>query len=273
VKRLLSWIIKLWPTVLVGAKKGVAVVATGIVWLWARVKAVKWTPGKVEIVRTGLLLTAMVVIVILAKHQQQPAAMVAKVTVKKVVENPAPKQTKAADVVITKQTTVKASGTVKIKPKVAATAKESEIVGIPLAETTEETKMTVSIPLTGTATTTYIDDQTGQAVGQGTHAVTGQANVTVQDDTVTADVTIDDTSQVAVTIKHIKRKNEFGGYGGVAVCSDPYTFIGGYYQRNFLTMQIKKADMALFARVSVEKHWGADEDWEGRLTIGVRVEW
>jgi hypothetical protein len=179
------------------------------------------------------------------------------VTVKKVVENPTSKQTKAADALITKQTTVNASGTVKVKPKATATAKESKY----------------TIPLSGEATTTYIDTETGAAVGTGTHPVTGQANVTVQDDTITADVTIDDTSQVAVIIKRKPRKNEFGGYVGVAACSDPFFYAGAYYQRNFLTMQTKKADIALFARASVERHWGADEDWEGRITAGVRVEW
>jgi hypothetical protein len=184
----------------------------------------------------------------------QPAATVKKVTVKKVVENPAPKQAKAADVAITKQTTTKVSGTVKTKPK--ATAKESKY----------------TIPLSGEATTTYIDTETGAAVGTGTHPVTGQADITVQDDIVTADVTINDTNSIAMVIKREPRKNEFGGYVGVAACSDPFFYAGAYYQRNFLTMQTKKADMALFARASVERHWGADEDWEGRLTAGMRVE-
>jgi hypothetical protein len=192
-----------------------------------------------------------------AKVNNQPATTVAKATVKNVVENPTSKQTKVADVVITKQTIVKASGTAKVKSKPTATAKESKY----------------TIPLSGEATTTYIDDKTGATVGQGAHQVTGQANVTVQNDTVTADVVIDDTSQVAMTIKRAPRKNEFGGYGGVAVSSDPYFYVGGYYQRNFLTMQIKKADMALYARASIERRWGADRDWEGRLTAGMRVEW
>jgi hypothetical protein len=187
----------------------------------------------------------------------QPATTVPKVTVKKVVENPTPKQVKTADAVITEKTTVKVSGTAKIKPKATATPKESKY----------------TIPLSGEATTTYIDTETGAAVGTGTHPVTGQADVTVQDDIVTADVTIDDTSQVAVIIKHEPRKNEFGGYAGVAACSDPYFYVGGYYQRNLALYQGKKADMALFARASIERHWGADEGWEGRLTAGVRVEW
>jgi hypothetical protein len=186
----------------------------------------------------------------------QPAATVPKVVVKKIVENPAPKQIAKADAVITKQTTVKASGTIKIKPKPIATLKESKY----------------TIPLTGTATTTYIDTETGSTVGQGSHAVTGQANITVQDDTVTADVTIEDTNQVAVTIERVTRKNEIGCYSGIAVSSDPYVCIGGYYQRNLVTLQTKKTKMALFARVSAERRWGADRDWEGRLTAGVRVE-
>jgi cytoskeletal protein RodZ len=228
---------------------------------------------KIEIIKDLLPIAVLMTIVLLggifllggvlgwiikpgAKVNNQPATTVAKATVKSVVENPTSKQTKAADAVITEQTTIKTSGTVTIKPKATATAKESKY----------------TIPLTGTATTTYIDSDTGATVGQGAHQVTGQANVTVQNDTVTADVTIDDTSQVAVTIKREPRKNEVGAYAGVAACGDPYTFIGGYYQRNLVVLQTKKADMALFARVSAERRWGADEDWEGKLMAGVRVE-
>jgi hypothetical protein len=192
-----------------------------------------------------------------AKVNNQPAVAVTKMTVKKVVENPTSKQTKAADAVITKQTTVKASGTVTIKPKVTATAKESKY----------------TIPLSGESTTTYIDDQTGQTVGQGTHQITGETTVTVQDDTIKTETTINETNNIAMTIKRAPRKNEFGGYAGVAACSDPYFYAGGYYQRNLTVMQTKKVDMTLFAQVSVERRWGTDEDWEGRLMAGMRVEW
>jgi hypothetical protein len=229
----------------------------GILALDAKAKKIKWSRTKAEVLGAVVLIGATAIIVNPVKHKQQPAATVKKVTVKKVVENPTPKQVTQADATITEQTTVKASGTAKVKPKVTATAKESKY----------------TIPLSGEATTTYIDTETGAAVGTGTHPVTGQADVTVQDDTITADVTIDDTSQVAVIIKHEPRKNEFGGYAGVAACSDPYFYVGGYYQRNLALYQGKKADMALFARASIERHWGADEGWEGRLTAGVRVEW
>jgi Flp pilus assembly protein TadG len=248
MNKILTWITKVWPTIRAGLKKGAA--AAKKVWIKAN--------AKIDV--TLLILIALLVTFIAVgglKYNKQPVTTTTKATVKKVVESPTVKQIKAATATITEQTTVKASGTIKTKSKTKATAKESKY----------------TIPLQGESTTTYIDGQTGQTVGQGTHQVTGQANVTVQDDTVTADVTIDDTSQVAVTIKRTKRKNEFAGYGGVAVSRDPYTFIGAYYQRNFLTMQAKKADMALYARASVERRWGADEDWKGRITAGVRVEW
>jgi hypothetical protein len=244
MQKLLSWL-----------KKAAVALIDGILALDAKAKKIKWARTKAEVVGAVLLIAATAIIVNPVKHKQQPAATVKKVTVKKVVENPAPKQAKAADVAITKQTTTKVSGTVKTKPK--ATAKESKY----------------TIPLSGEATTTYTDTETGTAVGTGTHPVTGQADITVQDDIVTADVTINDTNQVAMIIKRKPCKNEFGGYVGVAACSDPYVFIGGYYQRNLAVMQTKKADLALFARISVERHWGAAEDWEGRLMAGVRVEW
>jgi hypothetical protein len=255
MKRLLTWLAKVLPTLWAGLKKGAVALIDGILALDAKAKKIKWSRTKAEVAGAVVLIVATAIIVNPVRHKQQPAATVKKVTVKKVVENPAPKQAKAADVAITKQTTTKVSGTVKTKPK--ATPKESKY----------------TIPLSGEATTTYIDTETGTAVGTGTHPVTGQADVTVQDDTITADVTIDDTSQVAVIIKHEPRKNEFGGYAGVAACSDPYFYVGGYYQRNLALYQGKKADMALFARASIERHWGADQDWEGRLCAGVRVEW
>jgi hypothetical protein len=207
-----------------------------------------------------------------AKVNNQPAATVAKVMV-----NPTPKEAKQADVALTVQSRGQLTGSVKITKQTGSDREISshpeQAVGVEDESSGLQQDSQVTIPVSGTITTTYIDDQTGQTVGHGSHAVTGQADVTVQDDTITADVTIDDTSQVAVIIKHEPRKNEFGGYVGVAACSDPYFYAGAYYQRNFLTMQTKKADMALFARVSAERRWGANEDWEGRIMAGVRVEW
>jgi len=263
MKKLFSWLKVIWPIVVAGAKKSVAVVVAGIVALVAKVKVIKWTRAKLVALGVVVALVAVTMITAkLVKHKQQPvAATTNKVTITKkatVIENPTVKQTAKADTTITEQASIKASGTVKVKSKTSAMAKESK------------TKYT--IPLTGTANTTYTDTA-GATVGQGTHAVTGQANVTVTDNTATADVVINDTTQVAITTTRIKRKNEVGGYAGVAACSDPYFYVGGYYQRNLLFYEGKKADMALFARASVERHWGADEDWEGRLAAGVRVEW
>jgi hypothetical protein len=256
MQKLLSWITKVLPALRAGVKNVAVAVVAGAVSLVTKVKSIKWTRAKAEVAGAVLLIAATVIIVNPVRHKQQPAVTVPKVTVKKVVENPTAKQVTQADAVVTEQTTIKASGTVKVKPKATATAKESKY----------------AIPLTGEANTTYTDT-TGVTVGTGTHQVTGQANVTVTDDTATADVTIDDTSQVAVTIKREVRKNEFGGYAGVAVSSDPYFYAGAYYQRNLPFYQGQKFDLAGYGRVSAERRWGADEDWEGRLTAGVRVEW
>jgi hypothetical protein len=257
MKKILSWIVKAWLALWAGLKKAAVALIDGVMALDAKAKTIKWCRTKAEVAGAVVLIVATVIVVNPVKHKQQPTATVKKVTVKKVVENPTPKQVKTADAVITEKTTVKVSGTAKIKPKATATPKESKY----------------TIPLSGEATTTYIDTETGAAVGTGTHPVTGQADITVQDDIVTADVTINDTNSIAMVIKREPRKNEFGGYGGVAACSDPYFYAGAYYQRNLALYQGKKADMALFARASVERRWGADEDWEGRITAGVRVEW
>jgi hypothetical protein len=174
----------------------------------------------------------------------QSAATVPKVTVQKVIENPTPKQTKAADAVITKRTTIKASGTVTAKPKATATAKESKY----------------TIPLNGEATTTYIDAETGATVGAGTHQVTGQVNVTVQDDVVKVDTVINDTNQVAVTTSRITRKNEAG-----------YFYDGDqqiYYKRNVFTFG-KKIELSAY----VGGRLNIDDVDESRAEVGVRVRW
>jgi hypothetical protein len=188
MKKILSWITKVWPTVLAGVKKGAAVIVTGAVWLLAKIKTVKWSQTKTEVVRTVLLLAAMTAVVILAKHKQQPAATANKTTIQKVVENPTVKQTQTADTTaITEQSIVRVTGTAK------------------------RTGATVKVPVSGTAKTTYIDSKTKEQVGEGSHEVTGETTVTVRDETVTADTVINDNNEVAVTTGRITRKNEFGG--------------------------------------------------------------
>jgi hypothetical protein len=247
--KVLSWLTMIWTLVVVLAVK-----------VWAKIKAV--LPDRKIIKSTMIFNLGIVLTLILGvfnlcylHNKKWPATITNKVTVQKVVENPTPKQIAKADATITEQTTIKASGTVKSVPKTTSAPRESKY----------------TIPLTGTANTTYTDT-TGATVGSGTHQVIGQANVTVTDNAATADVTINDTSQVAMTVKREQRKHEVGGYGGVAAGGDAYLYAGGYYQRNVPLVTGKKVDVAGFGRVSAERRWGADEDWEGRVEAGVKVE-
>jgi hypothetical protein len=260
MKKILSWLKVIWPVAVADVKKGTVAFVAGTVALVAKVKTIKWT--KAKLVALGIVVALVAVTMITAKlvkrKQQQPVATTtAKTTVKKVVENPTVKQIAKADTVIIEQASIKASGTVKVKAKTAATAKES--------------KAQYTIPLSGTANTMYTDSA-GATVGQGTRQVTGQANVTVTDTAATADVTINDTSQVAMTVKREQRKHEVGGYAGIAAGGDAYLYAGGYYQRNLPIITTKKIDVAGFGRVSAEKRWGADDDLEGRATVGIKAE-
>jgi hypothetical protein len=130
----------------------------------------------------------------------------------------------------------------------------------------------VTVPVSGTITARYTDAKTGATIGEDSRAISGETVVKVEGDRLEVDTKFEDQVTFAVDIPEREpRKNEAGLFAGVAVNGDVYTYFGGYYQRNLVTMQTKKTDIALFARVSVERRWGVDEDWEGRITAGVKV--
>jgi hypothetical protein len=186
--------------------------------------------------------------------------------------NPSPKDVKKTDVAIKATSQGHLSG-VKQLPAVAPVnqsrppdpVRPEESAGVTLP-------IEVTIPVSGTITAKYTDAKTGAQIGEDTRQLTGETVVKVEGDRLQVDTRFEDQVTFAVDIPEREpRKNEAGLFAGVAVNGDVYTYFGGYYQRNLVTMQTKKTDIALFARVSVERRWGVDEDWEGRITAGVKV--
>jgi hypothetical protein len=246
MKKILSWITKAWPVLLAGVKKGIVAIRAVAGKVWVKIKAAwpGWNLIKSAVVCILGIISILVIVGVfnLCDHYKWPAATVRKVTVqkatvKKVVESPTVKQTKTATAAITEQSMVKVSGTAK------------------------RTGITVKVPVSGTAKTTYIDAKTNTRVGEGSHKVTGETTVTVHDDTVTANTTINDTSQVAIVQQQTKKRNELG-----------YFYDGDQkieYKRIIISFEVWKvqADGYIGGELDI------DDIGESKIKVGVRVRW